>query len=198
MWKDIKEYEGLYIISDKGEIKNKMGQLKKLNIAKNGYVIVDLYKNNIRHTYLVHRLVAQAFIDNPYNLDLINHKDGNKQNNCIENLEWCDYSYNLKHAIKNNLRRENYEYASVLSKEEVLEIPKMVKWGLSKCEIARALNVNIGAIKDIFKGKTWFNIGIDFKNMAIRKKNRWESDIILPDKYIEYLKELKSKYRAKQ
>lgn len=198
MWKDIKEYEGLYIISDKGEIKNKMGQLKKLNIAKNGYVIVDLYKNNIRHTYLVHRLVAQAFIDNPYNLDLINHKDGNKQNNCIENLEWCDYSYNLKHAIRNNLRRENYEYASVLSKEEVFEIPKMVKWGLSKCEIARALNVNIGAIKDIFKGKTWFNIGIDFKNMAIRKKNRWESDIILPDKYIEYLKELKSKYRAKQ
>lgn len=196
MWKDIKEYEGLYTISDKGEIRNCKGQLRKLNIGKNGYVLVDLYKNNIRHTYLVHRLVAQAFIPNPYNLELINHKDGDKTNNDINNLEWCDYSYNLKHAIINKLRRANYEYLGILSKEEVLEIPKMVSWGLSKVEIARALNVPLQVIKSIFYGKSWYNLGIDFKNMKVHRKNRWEKDKILPSKYLEYLKELRSKYRA--
>ena len=109
MWKDIKEYEGLYTIDENGNIKNKDGYQKKINVAKNGYCIVDLYKNNIRHTYTVHRLVAQAFLDNPYNLDVVNHKDGDKTNNCVSNLEWCDYSYNLKHAFDNNLRKPMHE-----------------------------------------------------------------------------------------
>ena len=86
MWKDIKNYEGLYTINENGEIKNSKGELRKINYAKNGYCIIDLYKHNIRKTYFVHRLVAEAFIPNPNNYKLINHIDGDKTNNNIKNL----------------------------------------------------------------------------------------------------------------
>ena len=66
----------------------------------------------------------------------------------------------------------------------------MVEWGLSKSEIARTLKVPLGTIKSIFKGHTWFNIGINFKEINVRRKNRWEEDKKLPIKYLEYLKEL--------
>lgn len=196
MWKDIKEYEGLYIIDENGNIKNKDGYQKKINVAKNGYCIVDLYKNNIRHTYTVHRLVAQAFLDNPYNLDVVNHKDGDKTNNCVSNLEWCDYSYNLKHAFDNNLRKPVHEYMAKLSEQEVREIPVMANMGLSKAEIARYLMVPIDMIKKIFNGTIWHTIGIDFTLIKVRKKNRWEKDIVLPERYVKYLKYLRDKYRV--
>ena len=196
MWKDIKEYEGLYIIDENGNIKNKDGYQKKINVAKNGYCIVDLYKNNIRHTYTVHRLVAQAFLDNPYNLDIVNHKDGDKTNNCVSNLEWCDYSYNLKHALDNNLRKPVHEYMAKLSEQEVREIPVMANMGLSKAEIARYLMVPIDMIKKIFNGTIWHTIGIDFTSIKVRKKNRWEKDIVLPERYVKYLKYLRDKYRV--
>lgn len=196
MWKDIKEYEGLYIIDENGNIKNKDGYQKKINVAKNGYCIVDLYKNNIRHTYTVHRLVAQAFLDNPYNLDVVNHKDGDKTNNCVSNLEWCDYSYNLKHAFNNNLRKPVHEYMAKLSEQEVREIPVMANMGLSKAEIARYLMVPIDMIKKIFNGTIWHTIGIDFTSIKVRKKNRWEKDIVLPERYVKYLKYLRDKYRV--
>ena len=196
MWKDIKEYEGLYTIDENGNIKNKDGYQKKINVAKNGYCIVDLYKNNIRHTYTVHRLVAQAFLDNPYNLDVVNHKDGDKTNNCVSNLEWCDYSYNLKHAFDNNLRKPMHEYTAKLSEQEVREIPVMANMGLSKAEIARYLMVPIDMIKKIFNGTIWHTIGIDFTSIKVRKKNRWEKDIVLPERYVKYLKYLRDKYRV--
>lgn len=196
MWKDIKEYEGLYVIDENGNIKNKDGYQKKINVAKNGYCIVDLYKNNIRHTYTVHRLVAQAFLDNPYNLDVVNHKDGDKTNNCVSNLEWCDYSYNLKHAFDNKLRKPVHEYKAKLSEQEVREIPVMANMGLSKAEIARYLMVPIDMIKKIFNGTIWHTIGIDFTSIKVRKKNRWEKDIVLPERYVKYLKYLRDKYRV--
>lgn len=196
MWKDIKEYEGLYTIDENGNIKNKDGYQKKINVAKNGYCIVDLYKNNIRHTYTVHRLVAQAFLDNPYNLDVVNHKDGDKTNNCVSNLEWCDYSYNLKHAFDSNLRKPVHEYMAKLSEQEVREIPVMANMGLSKAEIARYLMVPIDMIKKIFNGTIWHTIGIDFTSIKVRKKNRWEKDIVLPERYVKYLKYLRDKYRV--
>ena len=105
MWKDIKNYEGLYTINENGEIKNSKGELRKINYAKNGYCIIDLYKHNIRKTYFVHRLVAEAFIPNPNNYKLINHIDGDKTNNNIKNLEWCTYSYNIKYGNCPNKRK---------------------------------------------------------------------------------------------
>ena len=100
IWKDIQDYEGLYQISNKGRIKS----LKRKNVTadkiltprldKDGYMLINLYKSNHKTTFKIHRLVAQHFIPNPDNLPQINHKDENKVNNNVTNLEWCSIKYN--------------------------------------------------------------------------------------------------------
>ena len=106
VFKDIKDYEGLYQVSNLGRVKSlQMGKerILKPSFDRYGYFHVTLCKNKKRKGFTVHRLVAQTFIQNPLNLPQINHIDGNKTNNNITNLEWCDLSYNIKHAYKNNL-----------------------------------------------------------------------------------------------
>lgn len=113
IWKDIKDYEGLYQVSNFGNVRklrfinNICNKEKTFNITKykqnRGYLKVILYKDGKYKNKLVHRLVAEAFLDNPNNYNDINHKDGNKENNNINNLEYCTKSYNMKHAFKNNL-----------------------------------------------------------------------------------------------
>lgn len=105
-WKDIKEYEKTYQISDFGRVKSlKFGKEKILKLKKNsgGYLEVLLYGKQSKKTYRVHRLVAEAFIPNPNNLPEVNHIDGNKENNNIYNLEWVTGSENKKHAYKTGL-----------------------------------------------------------------------------------------------
>lgn len=104
MWKDIEGYEGIYQISDSGEVKSlnykRTGKegLRALRKDKDGYIIVDLLKENKSTTYKVHRLVAQAFLPNPDALPEVNHKDEDKTNNTVDNLEWCDRSYNINYG----------------------------------------------------------------------------------------------------
>lgn len=100
-WKDIKGYEGIYLVSDKGNIKRKgINKNRKFNISRCGYAMVTLYKNGIVKNILVHRIVAQAFLPNFNNLPQVNHIDGNKLNNNIENLEWCTAKDNILHTYK--------------------------------------------------------------------------------------------------
>jgi len=99
IWKDIEDYEGLYKISNLGRVKTLGRQrvkegIKKTEICK-GYERLILSKNKKQKHYFIHRLVAKAFIPNPNNLKIINHKDENKLNNNVENLEWCTQRYNL-------------------------------------------------------------------------------------------------------
>ena len=100
IWKEIKGYEGLYQVSNYGRIKNKFKILKQKR-NKFGYLVLRLSKNNKKKDFLVHRLVAQAFIENKDNLPQVNHKDENKQNNNITNLEWCSSSYNINYGNRN-------------------------------------------------------------------------------------------------
>lgn len=106
-WKPVVGYEGLYEVSNWGRVKSiRFGKerIMKFYINGNGYSQVTLIKNNIKKTYLVHRLVAEAFIDNTDNLPQVNHKDENKLNNNVENLEWCDAKYNMKYGTANTRR----------------------------------------------------------------------------------------------
>lgn len=104
IWKDIKDYEGLYQVSNLGRIKSLYNYRGKGNILKQknkrGYYQVGLRKNNIRKWVSVHRLVAIAFIENPNNYSNINHKDENPLNNCIDNLEWCTTRYNNMYGTR--------------------------------------------------------------------------------------------------
>ena len=101
IWKDIKDFEGLYMISNLGNVKsfytNKILKLKK---DKDGYLHINLYKNKKQYTLKVHRLVAEAFIPNVNNYREINHIDENKTNNVVENLEWCTRKYNKNYNNK--------------------------------------------------------------------------------------------------
>ena len=106
IWKDIEGYEGLYQVSNLGRVKSLGRKVKKINgkmnvcekILKpgigNGYKKVSLWKNNSSKMFLIHRLVALAFIPNNENLPIVNHKDENRLNNAVDNLEWCTYEYN--------------------------------------------------------------------------------------------------------
>ena len=102
IWKDVVGYENLYIISNLGNIKrikeNKIS-IPKMYIDKDGYVIVYLYKNRKGIHARMHRLVAQAFISNPKNKPQVNHKNGIKNDNRVENLEWCSVRENIWHSI---------------------------------------------------------------------------------------------------
>ena len=100
--KDIKGYEGLYGITSCGKVWSyKYKKFLKPKCEKNGYLRVQLCKNGEVKTYSLHRLVAQAYLPNPENLPQVNHKDENKANNCLQNLEWCDQKYNHNYGTIN-------------------------------------------------------------------------------------------------
>lgn len=118
-WKEIKGYEGKYIISNYGEVislprykknKNKIQYVEPKELSKyvsltNGYVYVYLCNNGKNRNARLHRLVAETFIPNTNNLPQVNHIDGNKINNRIDNLEWCNQSENEKHAYRIGLAK---------------------------------------------------------------------------------------------
>lgn len=111
-WRPIVGYEGLYEVSDWGRVKSldrykidtvgrkqyHKGKVNRLYPTTNGYIKAMLYKDGVSKNKSVHRLVAEAFIPNPNNLPLINHKDEDKTNNSVENLEWCDLKYNVNYG----------------------------------------------------------------------------------------------------
>lgn len=118
MFKDIPGYEGIYEVSDAGVVRTVKGKQThsvlrglrtweqrelKLKTDKKGYKRVSLYKDKICKTFLVHRLVAMAFLEHIPGHDLINHIDCNPSNNCVENLEWCTSHHNVNHAFDNGL-----------------------------------------------------------------------------------------------
>ena len=119
-WRDIPGYEGIYQASSDGQIRTVdgkvthsvrhgkrvwKGRVLKQKISKDKSCRVELYKNKKSKTWLVHRLVAITFIPKVYGKDYINHIDGNRLNNSVNNLEWCNYTENNNHAFDNDLMK---------------------------------------------------------------------------------------------
>lgn len=101
IWRDIPGLEGIYAASSAGRIKSiKTGKIHKLYVHKNGYVYCHLSKNGKAKVIRVHRLIAETFIPNPGNLQYINHKDEDKTNNCVDNLEWCTAKENATYGTR--------------------------------------------------------------------------------------------------
>ena len=151
-WKEVAGSCGNYLVSDKGKIKNaKSGRVLTVSTWR-GYERLRLFKISRRKTFKVHRLVAEAFIPNPNNLPQVNHKDGNKRNNCVENLEWCTNEENIKHSWENGLREGNKRFYE-RKKKKVVAISvdgKDVIHFNSVAEAKRHFNTN--HISDVLNG----------------------------------------------
>lgn len=130
IWKPVVGYEGLYEVSNTGLIKSlncynyKAPRLLRLGKRSDGYLSVGLSKNNTTKTKTVHRIVAEAFIPNPNNLEMVNHKDEDKTNNNVENLEWCTRAYNQLYSIglhpeRKQLFADNFKRSSSWIKKGV-------------------------------------------------------------------------------
>lgn len=167
IWKDIKDYEGLYQISSWGRVKSlprntTNGKILKQSFSSNGYLTINLCKNGKYNSSCVHILVGTHFIDNPENKPCINHLDGIKRNNYYRNLEWVTYSENMIHAVKTKLHKSNKGEMSgknKLTKKQVLEIRAIPDWfGFSQRKIGNAYNISHTSIRYILNNKTWKHV----------------------------------------
>ena len=160
VYKDIIGYEGLYQISNYGNLKNvKRGTIKSNRALNKGYIKTVLHKCGVRKHFLMHRLVAQAFIPNPLNKPEVNHKNGNKKDNRLSNLEWCTSKENIIHAIDNGFRSsvgKNNVKAKITEKDVVairrLSIVRPIK------ELAKAFNLSASQVYKIVQRNTWKNV----------------------------------------
>jgi predicted RNA binding protein YcfA (HicA-like mRNA interferase family) len=164
-WKPIVGYEGLYEVSNFGRIKTLYNRYKdviylKYNTSPNGYYCVNLVKNKISKTIRIHRLVAEHFINNPQNKPMVNHKDGDKKNNFVDNLEWVTASENIKHSFKNGLsnKKGSHHHLSKLDEGDVLVIRILAEATVERKKIAEAFRVSRQCVDSIINGKTWRHI----------------------------------------
>lgn len=146
-WKDIKGYEGLYQVSNLGRVKSfKFNRERLLKLRFTGrYYQMILYKNKSCKSYYIHRLVAEMFISNPDNLPFVNHKDENKQNNCVDNLEWCTQKYNINYGTSLKKRID------LMGKPVIcMETGKRYK---SALEAGKQIGINYKHICDCCRGR---------------------------------------------
>ena len=166
IWKDIPNYEGLYQVSNFGNVKSlarfvKHGEremfvkerILKTRKNKNGYLSVYPCKNGKYKPMDIHRIVGVVFIDNPCGYGDINHKDGNKENNHVGNLEWCSRSYNIKHAY------------DILGHKHIKHPIKCIETGIvydGSVDAAKALGLNSSAIRNNARGVSKSTFGLHF------------------------------------
>ena len=183
-WKDIKGHEGFYQISDKGRLRSLgrevvdkngiinryKGKILKTHANKFGYLHCSLYKSSKVTCARIHKLVAEAFVDNTDNKPHINHKDGNKQNNTPENLEWCTASENIQHAYDNGL---NY------NSERQKKLTSLANRG-EKCHQSKLKEFDVQVIRDAYATGAFtqsylskeFGVGCDQISRIVNYK-RW-------------------------
>lgn len=166
IWKDIKGYEGSYQVSNLGNVKSlsrrwvKNEKLLTQSLTKDGYCKVRLLSKSKDKTARVHRLVAEAFLSNSNNEPTVNHKDGNKLNNRVDNLEWLDRHEQLKHAYKLGLK-EKVKARRKLTDEQVREIRTTYKCQSTEygtVALAKKYGVTNCAIGFILRGITYKDV----------------------------------------
>lgn len=171
-WRDVTGYEGLYQVSNLGEVKNSKGQIRKQTLNKNGYLYVNLCKGGIVRNHPVHRLVAMAFVETGDKLLTVNHKNEIKTDNRACNLEWMTLEENLRYGTHDQRAQEHrkgklsgsnhFNYgklgaASHTHKGKVIgvsiENPDVVVEFPTAADAVRALKISSGQLCDTLKGK---------------------------------------------
>ena len=165
IWKDIEGYEGLYQISNLGRVKSlNRNKVMTLRVKRNGYKEVSLSKDNTKKHYLVHRLVAQAFIPNTGNKPTVNHIDEDKTNNNVDNLEWATMKEQNNHGTR--LQRVG-DRISIVQKNRT-DLSKRVMCSNGEIypsinEASRVLQIDNSYIVKVLKGKRTHAHGYSFK-----------------------------------
>lgn len=175
LWKDVPGFEGLYIVNELGIVKGVdrivyrsdgvkqtyKESIKKQSISKRGYYYVTLSKDGKSTKVKIHRLIGKLFIPNPENKPQLNHIDGNKLNNSLDNLEWVTNKENSNHAIYSGLidNKGSKNGMSKLTEEEVIDIRNMKHSGMFNIkEIAYCFKVSETCIYNIINRKRWNHI----------------------------------------
>lgn len=153
----------LYMVSDRGRVvsmKQRYWRILKPGTDKDGYFRVDIsHKGKVKH-YHIHKLVALCFINNPNKKPCINHKDGNKKNNKVENLEWCTISENTQHAYNNGHLvgpRGSRNHFSKINEDDVILIRSMLQYATPK-KVSYYLGISYTIVSDIKAGRTWAHV----------------------------------------
>lgn len=158
IWKDVIGFENKYEVSNLGNVRN-YNTKRKLSTRKtngNGYIVCRLLGKN----QYFHRLVAKAFLNNPDNLPEVNHINGVKSDNRVENLEWCDSKQNQIHASKIGVLPKGEDHPnSKLTESQVLDIRNSYSKGLvTQCELAEKYNIHQLSVWEIIHRRTWKHI----------------------------------------
>lgn len=155
IWKTIKDTDGHYEVSSLGRVRNaKTKRVLKAKITNMGYESVEL-AHGIYKWFSVHRLVAEAFLENPSNLPIVNHKDENKKNNKVENLEWCTTQYNVTYGKCKTIK--NRKVVQMSRNGELIK-----EWDSMK-EAAEALGITYQGISRVCRGLRQTHAGYRWK-----------------------------------
>lgn len=182
IWRPVVGYEGYYEVSNFGYVRSldryanigysskrlKIGRRLKAWVGNNGYYMVSLSKNNKVKKHTVHRLVAEAFIPNPNNYPVINHRDENRLNNFVKNIEWCTQKYNMEYSnvIEKGIEKQCWKKANEVTSKPVIQYTKDGKFVAefeSVNEAQRKTGVNISQISKVCTNKKGYKSAGGYK-----------------------------------
>ena len=155
-WRVIEGYDGGYCVSERGEFWSRKRKRYLVQHLNKGYLRIALTHKNKRRTFSSHKLVAEAFLGKKPEGCIINHKDFNKQNNNVSNLEYITQKENIRHAVRGGVHITGSRVAhSKLTDEKVLVIKELIAKGIPNTVIGKRFGVTKSAISDIKRGWTW-------------------------------------------